>query len=116
MLITVDHKCEENVEKYDFLVVSLIEFVSGSKLTGQERSFLLELMSINRSGDNPFHRSSFNRVKDAFNFKRPSQRIYRLKVSLRNKGYLNGNLSDFSDEVSMLMEAGDVDLKISIKK
>ena len=116
MLITVDHKCEEDIEKYDFLVVSLIEFVSNSKLTGQERKFLLELMRIYRNDGNPFHRSSFSSLKDAFNFKRPSQRIYRLKVSLRSKGYLNENLSDFSGEMSMLMESGDIDLKISIKK
>ena len=116
MVITVDHNCENDHSKYDLLVVTLIEFVSSSKLTGQEKKFLLELMSIRRDGDNPFHRSSFHRIKEVFNFSRPSQRIYRLKSSLRDKGYLNANLSDFSDDVSMLIDSGDIALKVSIKK
>jgi hypothetical protein len=116
MLITVEHDCEDDIGKYDFLVVSLVEFVSSSKLTGQERKFLLSLISIKRNGGNPFHRSSLHEIKESFNFARPSQRIYRLKDSLRKKGYLNLNLSDFSEDLAVLMDSENLDLNISIKK
>lgn len=116
MVITINHECDNEINKYDLLVVSLIEFISSSRLTEQEKKFMLKLISIKREGGDPFHRSSFESIKDSFKFSRPSQRIYRLKKSLRDKGYVNINLSNFSEEVLMLMDSEKVDFSVSIKK
>ncbi len=116
MDISVIHNCEGDLEKFDLLLINLVEFVSGKHLTDRERIFLLKLMEIDKRGDNPFHRSSSSEIASSFRFKGAASRIWKFKRSLKNKGYVNNELSGFSNEFRMLIDSSKVGLKLVINK
>ena len=116
MNIGIRHGCGGDLSKYDLLLVNLVEFVSNKKLTHGERAFLLKLMDIKRNGRDPFHRSSSSELAEEFRFKGPAQRIYDLKRKLREKGYVNKSLSNFTQEFNMLMSSGEISLNLHIDK
>lgn len=116
MDINVIHNCEGDFEKFDLLLINLVEFISGKHLTERERIFLLKLMEIDKRGDNPFHRSSSPEIANSFRFKGAAQRIWKFKKSLKNKGYVNKELSGFSNEFRMLIDSGKISLNLVISK